>query len=144
MRKVSCGVAAGVVALIVTSVAVAHGGSSKSVSAVAATFSATAMSDARTTTCTNADGSWTRVDATYTGTATGDPALTGAATLSVRALINTTKNLGTVSGKLSIGDTKLGFETVYSGGKVAGLAEGRAHGTDSQLLANISAIFGPT
>jgi hypothetical protein len=149
MRKVSWGALVGMVALIVTGVAVAHGGGSKSASAVAATISATAISDAKTTTCTNADGTWTKLNATFTGSALGDADLSGPARLTVRALINTTKNLGTVAGTLRIdtageADTKLAFATVYSGGKLAGLASGRAHDPGASVLANISSTFSPT
>jgi hypothetical protein len=151
MRKVSWGGAVAGVALIVTGVAVAHGGSSKSITRVGGTFTATTVSDAKTTTCTNAAGTWSRVDATYTGTATGDsgsPDLTGPAKLAVRAVINTTTNLGVVTGTLRIdtagGNTKADFSTVYDNGKVVGLAVGRAHDPSARLYANISATYSPT
>jgi hypothetical protein len=149
MRKVSWLCCVGGSALVVTGAAVAHGGfGAKSVSAVAGTFTATTVSDARTSTCTNADGTWTRVDATYTGTAAGDPDLAGPVRLSVRALVNTTKNLGTVTGTLRIdtagADTKASFEAVYAGGKLAGFAEGRAHDPGAKLYANVSGSYSPT
>jgi hypothetical protein len=146
MRKQLSWVGAGVAAaLIAAGAAVAHGGGgAKSVASVASTFTATQVTHARTTTCTNADGTWQRVDATYTGTASGDAPLAGAARLDVRAVVNTTKDLGVVTGTLRAGDTKARLTAVYAGGKLTGLAQGGAgHGRGS-LIANLSASFSPT
>jgi hypothetical protein len=149
MRKVSWLCCVGGSALVVTGAAVAHGGfGATSASAVAGTFTATTVSDARTTTCTSADGTLTRVDATYTGTAAGDPDLTGPVRLTVRAIIDTAKNLGVVTGTLRVdtagADTKAGFEAVYAAGKLSGLAVGRAHDPSAKLYAGISGAFSPT
>jgi hypothetical protein len=147
MRRIGWIGAVGAAALVAVGAAVAHGGFGKAATPVAATFSATTVASSKTTTCTNADGSWSRVDATYTGTSTGDADLTGAARLDVHALLNTTKNIGVVTGTLRIDsagpDTKARFSTVYSAGRLAGLAEGRAHDPAAQLLANLSATYSP-
>jgi hypothetical protein len=136
------------VALVVAGAAVAHGGGSKSAAPVAGTFTATQVSSSKTSTCTNADGTWTHVDATYSGTAAGDADLSGAARLKVHAVINTSRDVGVVSGSLQIdtagADTTARFDTVYSGGKLAGLASGRAHAPSARLLANLSSSFSPT
>jgi hypothetical protein len=135
-------------ALVVTGVAVAHGGGTRSATPVAGTFTATQVTNAKTSTCTNADGTWTHLDATYSGTAAGDADLAGAARLKVHAVINTSRDIGTVSGSLRIdtagADTTARFDSVYAGGKLAGLASGRAHDPSARLLANISASFSAT
>ena len=137
-----------VTALAVAGAAVAHGGGSKSATPVAGAFTATQVTNAKTSTCTNADGTWTHVDAVYSGTSTGDADLSGAAQLRVHAVINTTRNVGVVSGSLRIdtsgADTKAAFTSVYSGGQLAGLAVGRAHDPSARLIANVSASFSPT
>jgi hypothetical protein len=146
MRKVLLAIV-GLVALVVTSVAVAHGiEGAKTASAVAATFSANA-GNVTTKTCTTTDGkSITVTNGTYTGTATGDASLAGAITLRARSIINTTDNVGTVAGQFKIDvssgrDTVAYFSTVYSAGSLAGLATGR--GDQSGFLGNLSATFAP-
>jgi len=82
----------------------------------------------------------------YTGTATGDADLTGNATVRASSLINTTDNIGVVSGTLKIDvasgrNTQAQFNAVYSGGAIAGLATGHAHEPAARLVANLSAGF---
>ena len=148
MRKLSWIVAIGVAALVAAGVAVAHNGGSKSATSVTATFTATQVTKSKTSTCTNADGSWTHTNATYTGTATGSADLTGPITLAVDSVVNTTKDLGVVSGKLTIDtagkSTKASFDAAYAAGKLAGLANGRATDSFAQLVANLSSTFSPT
>jgi hypothetical protein len=148
MRRTLWLAIASAAALVVAGAAIAHGGGSKSATPVAATFTASQVTGARTSTCTNADGTWTHVDATYSGTAAGDADLAGALQLKVHAVLNTTRNVGVVSGSLRIdtagADTKAAFTSVYSGGQLAGLATGRAHDPSARLLANLSASFSPT
>src|SRR5215471_17375672 len=117
MRKAFLAIV-GLVALAVTSVAVAHGiEGAKTANAVAATFSASA-GNVTTKSCTTTDGkSITITNGTYTGTASGDAALAGAITLRARSIINTTDNVGSVSGQLKIDvsggrDTEAMFATV--------------------------------
>jgi hypothetical protein len=148
MKRTLMLAAAAAAALTVTGYAVAHGfDGAKSAKAVTGAFTATAASRVESRTCTTSEGKTiVTTDGTYTGTATGDPDLTGPATLHARSTINTTDGVGWVSGSLRIdvasgNDTKANFDTVYQGGKVAGLAAGYAHDPRAKLLANISADF---
>ena len=102
MRKLTY-IAALLVALVATGYAVADGmEGAKSATAVAGTFTATGTSTSSRT-CTTTDGKTVVVtDGKYTGAATGDPDLTGAITLRARSVINTTDNVGVVSGQLRI------------------------------------------
>src|SRR4051794_29958714 len=145
MRKLSL-VIVGVVSLILTSVAVAHGiEGAKTAKSVAATFSATAGT-VNSRTCTTSDNKTIVVtQGSYTGTATGDADLTGALTLHVKSVVNTTDNVGTAGGSFRIhtatpGDTKGAFSGVVDHGTLAGLAVGRVKGGVS-LLGNVSATF---
>ena len=78
MRKLLF-VCAGLVALAVTGLAVAHGiDGAKSVKSVAGTFTATTAAGSQTRTCTTTDGKTIVVSqGKYTGLAAGDPDLTG-------------------------------------------------------------------
>jgi hypothetical protein len=115
--------------------------------AVAGTFAATTASKVETRTCTTADGkTLVRTNGVYTGTSAGDADLTGPATLHASSWINTTDDVGLVSGSLRIDvasgrDTEARFDAVYGGGQIAGLAAGRAHQPSARLVANISAGF---
>jgi hypothetical protein len=136
-------------ALAAAGIAVARGtDDTKNVRAVSATFTATTASHVQTRSCTTADNKTVTVsDGTYTGMATGDPDLTGAATIRAHAVINTSDNVGVVTGTLKIDvagrDTEAAIDTVYSNGSVAGLAVGRAHNPAARLVANLSAGFTP-
>jgi len=147
MRKFTLAIA-GLVALIATSVAVAHGiEGAKTAKAVAGTFSATAGS-VTTRSCTTSDNKTVVVsDGKYTGTAAGDADLAGAITLRVRSVVNTTDKVGTVSGAFRIDatgkDTQGAFSAVYDNGSIAGLASAKAHASNSRLVANVSASFDP-
>jgi hypothetical protein len=149
MRKLTYAIVT-LVALAVTSIAVAHGiEGAKSAKAVAGTFTAAASttSSTSTRTCTTTDGKTiVQTDGQYTGAAAGDPDFTGPITLRARSVINTTDNVGVVDGRFKIDvatgrDTRGDFATVYSGGTIAGLAAGRASQPDTKLLANLSATF---
>jgi hypothetical protein len=137
------------VALAATGLAVGKGidGNTKSAQAVAGAFTATTASRVETRTCTTTEGkTLVTTKGTYTGTATGDADLAGNATLRATSLINTTDNIGVVSGTLRIDvasgrDTQTHFDAVYSGGQIAGLATGHAHDPAARLVANISAGF---
>jgi hypothetical protein len=150
MRRLIWIAAAGL-ALVGAGVAVAWEGQSKSVTKVSATFAAGTGSDVRTSTCTGSDGTYVGTSGRWTGTAqnaAGDAALNGNATIDAYLLINQTTGVGTVSGRLRIDTsdgkhTAAGFDAVYSGGHVVGLAEG--HGSSGQrIVANISADWTPT
>ena len=146
MRKLTFA-AVVLVALIATSYAVAHGiEGAKNAKAVAATFTATASS-VSSRTCTTSDNKTIVVtDGKYTGAATGDADLTGPITLRARSVVNTTDDVGTVSGSLSIDvangkNTQAAYSAVYNHGAIAGLAVGKAHAPNAKLLANLSAGF---
>jgi hypothetical protein len=140
--------AAGVAALAFTSLAVAHTTWSHSLKAVSATFTATTVSNLRTSSCVGDQGvPFTYTRATYSGTATSsDPTLNGPITLDLSSYVNTATGYGTVGGRLSIatagGHTNAHVDAVFSNNSFAGLAAGRVdHAT--WLLANMSAGFSP-
>lgn len=145
MRKLTLTLV-GLVALAVTSVAVAHGiEGAKTAKSVAGTFSATASS-VKTRTCTTSDNKTiTITDGRYTGTATGDADLTGPITLHARSVVNTTDDIGTVTGSYRINvagrDTAGAFTSVYDHGNLAGLALGAVHSPGGRLVANLSSGF---
>jgi hypothetical protein len=149
MRKLIL-MAAALCMLSITGLAVARGlNDSKSITAVAGTFTATTVGNSQTHSCTTADGKTiTSTNATYTGTATGAADLTGAATLQVRSRINTTDGIGVVNGKLTIaasgGDTVGHFDAVYDHGNIAGTVSGHAAAPHVSLLGNLSAGFSAT
>lgn len=144
-------VTASALALSFAGIAVAHGLGAKSIKSASATFTATTANDLKTVTCTGSDGnSYTATRGTYSGTAvdSSDPTLNGNLTFNATSFINTTTNYGTVSGRIQIGsgdsETDAQFTGVYSNGTVVGLAQGGSHGSNSQLLANVSASFSAT
>jgi len=119
--------------------------------AVSGTFTASAVSQSETKTCTTSTGkTLTRTKATYTGTASGAPDLTGPITFEARSTINTTDDVGVVTGRFSI-ETATGmsggkFTGVYDHGSLAGLATGGGGKEDQgmALVANVSATFSAT
>jgi hypothetical protein len=137
-----------VAALVFAGMAVAHQVDSKSVTSVSATFTATTPSVVKTKTCTGSDGTYATTDATYTGTSTStEPSLNGPVSIDAESLLNTTTNIGTVTGRISFGSghgNNTQFEAVYSNGNISGIASGNIHDSDSQLLANLSAAFSAT
>lgn len=150
MKRTLVGATAAAAALVTAGIAVAHGvDGGKSVKSVSGTFTATTASHVTTRTCTTADGKTVVTsDGTYTGTAAGDADLAGPITVRARSTINTTDNVGVVTGSLKIDlsdrDTTAQFTGVYSGGNVAGLAVGHAHTPSAQLAANFSSGFSAT
>jgi hypothetical protein len=150
MRKLTL-VLIAVVALVAAGIAVANGfEGTRTAKAVTGTFAATTVTKNETQTCTSSDGkAIARTNASYTGTATGPAAeLTGPATVELHALVNTTDDVGAVSGTIKI-DTAAGknttahFDAVYDHGKLAGLATGHA-GEAVKLVANLSSGFSAT
>jgi hypothetical protein len=143
MRKLIF-IAAGALVLTITGLALARGlDNAKSVRSVAGTFTATTVSNSQMRSCTTADGKTiVSTNATYTGTAIGDPDLSGPITLAVRSTINTTDGLGVLNGKLRIatsgGDTVAGLHAVYDHGAIAGVASGHAKTPHVALLGNLS------
>jgi hypothetical protein len=144
-------VGAALTALAAAGIAVARGNDVRSVASVSGTFTATSVSGtSHTTTCTTADGkSLTATRATYTGTASGPADLTGPVRIDASSLIDTTDNVGTVDGRMTIspsggGRADLRFTGVYDGGTVVGLGTGHSAGPGVRLVANLSAGFSPT
>jgi hypothetical protein len=137
-------------ALAVAGLAAADSGSPQAIKSVSATFDAKSVSNSKTQTCANADGTFTFTKARYAGAATSsEPTLSGQIALQVRSAINTTKGLGTVDGTLRITTTSgrhtdAHFTAVYQNGQLSGLATGHAQDPYSRLLANLSAGFSPT
>jgi hypothetical protein len=142
MRRLIWITAAGF-ALLGAGIAVAHEGGSKSVKQVSATFTATTANDVRTSSCTGTDNvTYTSTRGHWTGSASGDPTLTGNATLDAQLLVNSSGD-GFVSGRLRIdgtNHTSAWFDGVISGGThIAGLAEGHGSAPWNKLVANLSA-----
>lgn len=147
MRRL-IGIAAAGLALLGAGIAVAHEGQGESVKQVSAAFTATTASDVRTSTCTDSSNvTYTTTRGRWTGSATGDPTLTGNATLDVEILVNSSGD-GTASGRLRIdgaNHTSANFDGVVSGGShIAGLAEGRGSASWNKLIANLSADWSST
>ena len=147
MRKLML-VAVGLVSLSTTSLAVAHGiEGHKSAKAVAGTFVATTAARTDTRSCTTTEGKTIEVtNGRWSGTAVGDPDLSGPITIAAKSVINTTDGVGVVDGRLRIDvasgrDTSAGFSAVYDHGKIAGLLAGHAHDPGVRLLGNMSAGF---
>jgi hypothetical protein len=148
MKRTLALTAAAAAALTAAGLAVARNlDTNTNVRAIAGAFTATTASRVDTKTCTTTDGkTLVTTTGTYTGAATGDPDLTGNATLRARSTINSTDNVGLVSGSLRIDvasgrDTQADFTAVYSGGSLSGLAVGHAHDPAAKLVANLSAGF---
>lgn len=148
MRKLTIAGAL-LVALVATSVAVAHGiEGARSTKAIAATFSATQTSTSSKT-CTTTDGKTIVVtDGKYTGTASGGADLAGTITLRARSVIDTTDKLGKVSGAFKVDvasgrDTVGAWSAVYDDGSIAGLATARANEPAAHIIGNLSATFDP-
>jgi hypothetical protein len=140
-------VAVGVLALATAGLAVGKGlKSTKAAKAVVGTFAASTPSHVDTKTCTTSDGKTIVTShGRYTGLSAGDPEFTGPITLDVHSVINTTDDVGAVTGKLKIdsasGKTAAHYDAVYNGGNLAGLAGGHAGDPGVKLLANLSAGF---
>src|SRR3982750_3549279 len=142
MKRTLAATVASAAALTATGLAVARNlDSNTNVRAVAGTFAATTASRVDTKTCTTTDGkTLVTTTGTYTGASTGDADLTGNATVHARSTINTTDNVGVVSGSLKIDvasgrDTQADFTAVYSGGSLAGLRVRRGHDPAATLAA---------
>lgn len=135
----------GLVALVATGAAVAHLKAS-GVKSVAATFSATSVSNLETRTCTGEDGTYEIATAKYEGTATSSEAtLAGPVQAKVRSVYNVAKNLGVVEGWLRIrssaGNTTGRIWAVNTNGALDGFVRGEAGHGDGALLASLTAAF---
>jgi len=151
MKRTFILAAAALAALVAAGIAVGDGlDGTKSAKSVTGGFSTGTPTQFRTRSCTTTDGkTLVATEGVYTGSATGDADFTGPIRLRARSLVNTTDGIGVVSGTLRIdvasgGDTVAHFDTVLSGGQIAGLASGHAHDPHAKLIANISASFNNT
>jgi hypothetical protein len=137
-------------ALATAGIAVAHSGDgAQSVKRVTATFNATTVGASQTRTCTTTDGKTiATTTATYTGTASGDPDLTGNLTFTAHSTVNTTDGIGIVDGRLKIaapgGNTDAHFTGVLDGTNVAGTISGHGATSHTRLFGNLSAGFSTT
>jgi hypothetical protein len=149
MQRLLVVIAAGT-ALAAAGVAVAKGLEIQAVKQVGATFTATTVANSSTRTCTNADGTFVVTRAEYIGTASSsEPTLSGPLRLNVESLINTTKNLGLVSGRLRIDtsssrDTSASLQAVYANGQIHGLVSGRVRDPSASLVGDLSSAFSAT
>lgn len=147
MKRTLVGAAVAVAAVVTAGIAVAHGvDGGKSVRGVTGGFNATTASKVTTRTCTTSDKKTVvTTDGTYTGAATGDADLTGNVTVRARSTVNTTDNVGVVTGHLKIDvsgrDTEADFTGTWASNTFAGLAVGHAHDPAAKLIANISGGF---
>src|SRR4051794_10231768 len=131
-------------ALLGAGIAIAHGVDAKSVKQVSANLTLGTASNVHTETCTGTDGTYTRTHGRWTGAATGDPTLTGNATLDADILVNPAGD-GTISGKLRIdgaNHTDAHVDAVIAaGGNFAGLADGHGNAPWNKLTGNVSGNY---
>lgn len=126
-------------------VAVAHSGdSSNGVKAVSATFAATTAARTETRACTGADGAYEIVKATYAGTAAStEPSLAGPVELKVTSVYNTTTKIGSLEGRLKIGEgdsrSSAKLWAVNSDGALDGFVYGETGHRGSALLGSLTA-----
>lgn len=145
MRRLTWFSAVLAVALIATSVAVAVQGRDRSTTAVSATFAAASAGQRLIMSCESSDGTFQITKGAYSGQSTGDASLTGPIRLSVKAVINTAEQLGTVGGDVVVSrsgrDTRAHLAGVYKNGKVSGLLTGAASPPGQRLLSTFSASY---
>jgi hypothetical protein len=145
MRKLTWFCAVLGIALVTAGAAIAVQARDRSTTPVSATFNAASASHRTTTNCTTSDGTFQITRGTYSGQSTGDAALTGPIQLAVRAVINTTDQLGTVDGSVVVfhsgRDTRAHLAGVYKGGKVSGLVTGEGVPVGQHLVATLTSSF---
>jgi hypothetical protein len=149
---------AAVAALVVTGGAVAHGKRDKTHSDSAAAVLNASQAQIKNTTCTGQDGAYREFRSRASGTATGDPRLSGALTLVAHGVINTTTDRGQVTGWLRIrGEkttAKAHFVAVHRVGRLEGYVIGWVHDKSGstaeetsgsgRLLGVLTGTIGPT
>ena len=129
-------------ALAATGVAAAHSQWTQSTQSAAADFTATSVSQSRSSTCTGGDGTYQDTTATYTGTATsGNPQLSGPLVIRARSVVNTTEQLGWLDGTFRVrpasgGGVNASFHAAIANGNLVGLTTG-----GNRLVASISSAF---
>jgi hypothetical protein len=149
MRRLTWIGIAALVALLAAGIAVAAH-KAKGTDPVAATFTA-AQTKNETKTCTGPDGTYNITRASYEGTSTGDPRLTGKLSIRTHTVVNVTNGYGWTKGHVAIRNTagkllaKANIVAVNSErGVLNGFATGRTRGASEAapagaLLANFSA-----
>jgi hypothetical protein len=148
-RKPLVALATSVTVLVAAGIAFAHGGGPGTIQPVSATFDAMTVANAKSGTCTGADGTYTRTKATYTGTAVStDSRLNGTLTVRARTLYNSTTNLGLVDGRFRVenadGRTEGSFVGVDDNGTLSGYVSGHGRRGWAKLMGPVSATFDPT
>ncbi len=138
-----------VAGLVATGIAVAV--TQSGISPVATTGMTLKVDSVRSATCTGPGGTFQTSRVAFSGTATGEPRLSGKVDGSERAVVNTTSHLGFAEGTMTIRDAstgarkaKLSFSSVNAGNNAKGLIRGKVENPSAQLLANFSAIQNPT
>lgn len=144
MRRIFWSGAAALLALAATGVAVANEGESRSTKAVSATFTAE-LGDSAVRTCLGSDGRYRRISGVWEGESQSvEASLDGELTVKGTAWIHVPTGNGSFEGRLRIGGedgTAASIHGVIQGGKLEGLATGRAGKHELRLLANVSAAF---
>jgi hypothetical protein len=137
-------------AFAATGVAFAGPSGGASAQAASATFTATAVTHARLTTCTiNGGDTFAATIATYTGTSTSsDARLDGTFEIRATSLVDTNTGVGRVVGIFRIDTaTQAGahgsINAVVANGNAAGLALARVSDPNGRLVATLSSPFDP-
>jgi hypothetical protein len=142
-------IAAGLGALVATSVAVANGWRTADVAAVSATLTATTPTNVQTSTQTCNGQTIEITTGRWSGTAASATAdLAGPADLYLKSVYNATKGLGWVEGKLKIraadGKTQAHLTGINSGGTIDAWLRGNAGKGDGALLGSLTGTFSKT
>ncbi len=132
----------GALALVATGAAVAHGKRGKTHSDSAAAALNASQAQIKNTTCTGEDGAYREFWSKASGTATGDPRLSGTLKFVAHGVINTTTDRGHVTGWLRIRGEKTGtharFVAVHRNGQLEGYVIGWAHDKSGSTVEDTS------
>ena len=113
------------------------------------TFDAGSVARSHSSSCTSTDGVYQTTSATYGGTSTStDPRLAGSITIQARSILNTTTQLGWLSGSLHVRNasgtsTSADIDAALTSGKAVGFLRGSTHHSDGRLMASFAASFTP-
>jgi hypothetical protein len=115
----------------------------------AASFSADAVSHARTAGCVAGDGTYQDTNATYTGSATSsDARLDGTLVIRVHSIVNTTTGLGWLAGSFRVhgsqGDAHGTLHAAIDADKAVGAVTGAANRPVGKLVASFTSGFTPS
>jgi hypothetical protein len=144
---------AALIALAAAGIAIAGSGTPASTTLVSVAFSANTLVKSHSETCTPAApaDAYTATDAVFTGTATGatDPRLNGALTIHVESVYDTTKNVGSLKGDVTIangtppGQFHARLSAVNANGAVQGWLDGHL-GDGSHFMGSFTSTFALT